>query len=39
MVLIPGKWDPAVFTKDHHSGGPYVMFGGTPYEHLMVPVE
>jgi hypothetical protein len=28
-----------VFTKDHHSGGPYVMFGRTPYEHLMVPVE
>jgi hypothetical protein len=39
MVVIPGKWDPAVFSKDHHSGGPWVMFGGTPYEHLMVPVK
>jgi hypothetical protein len=39
MVVIPGKWDATRFTKDHHSGGPWVMFGGTPYEHLMVPVQ
>ena len=39
MVIIPGKWDPAAFSKDHHSGGPWIMFGGTPYEHLMVPVK
>jgi hypothetical protein len=27
------------FTTDHNQGGPYVMWKGTPYAHLMVPVE
>jgi hypothetical protein len=39
MVVLPGKLDPAVFSTDHHSGGPWIMWGGTPYEHLMVPVQ
>jgi hypothetical protein len=39
MVVVPGKLDPAVFSSDPHSGGPWVMWGGTPYEHLMVPVK
>jgi hypothetical protein len=39
MLLVPGGFDPAVFTTDHRSGGPYTMWAGTPYAHLMVPVQ
>jgi hypothetical protein len=40
LMLIPtGKLDPAVFSSDPRSGGPWIMWGGTPYEHLMVPVK
>ncbi|MEZ4679990.1 MAG: hypothetical protein R2932_37795 [Caldilineaceae bacterium] len=38
MILIPGDLDSANFTTDHTSGQPYIMWEGTPYEHLMVPV-
>jgi hypothetical protein len=38
MIVVPGDLDPAVFTTDHHSGYPYIMWEGTPYEHLMLPV-
>ena len=39
MVVAPGKLDPKLFSSDPHSGGPWIMWGGTPYEHLMVPVK
>jgi hypothetical protein len=39
MILVPGKIDTSLFSADHHSGGPYVMWAGTPYEHFMVPIE
>ena len=39
MVLVPGKVDASRFPTDHHSGGPWLMWAGTPYEHVMVPVE
>jgi hypothetical protein len=39
MVLVPGGFDATQFTTDHHAGGPYIMWDGTPYEHLMVPVQ
>ncbi len=39
MVLVPGKLDPKLYSSDPHSGGPWIMWGGTPYEHLMVPVK
>jgi hypothetical protein len=39
MVFPVGKLDPAAHSTDPHSGGPWVMWGGTPYEHLMVPVK
>jgi hypothetical protein len=39
MLVSPKPWDPALFSSDHHSGGPWIMFGGTPAEHLMIPVE
>jgi hypothetical protein len=38
MILAP---DPALLddmTTDPHSGGPWVMWQGTPYAHIMVPV-
>ena len=37
MVFSPTKLDPAAYA-DHHTGRPSIMFGGTPYEHLMIPV-
>ena len=38
MLLLPGDLDQAVFSTDHHSGEPFVMWAGTPYEHIMMPV-
>jgi hypothetical protein len=37
MVVGPQKLDPALYSAEHQSGMPYIMFAGTPYEHLMVP--
>ena len=39
MIIAP---DPAMldaFPTEHGTGGPYVMWAGTPYAHLMVPSE
>jgi hypothetical protein len=39
MILVP---DPAMLegvSTDPHHGGPYVMWKGTPYAHIMVPVD
>jgi hypothetical protein len=38
MIILPGKLDQTVFTTDYRSGQPWIMFAGTPFEHLMVPV-
>ncbi|MBL8128579.1 MAG: hypothetical protein JNM64_13145 [Chloroflexia bacterium] len=38
MLLMPGDLDPSIITTDHHSGHPYIMWEGTPYEHIMMPV-
>lgn len=38
MIIVP---DPALLEglpTDHRSGGPYVMWEGTPYAHIMMPV-
>jgi hypothetical protein len=37
MIIAPPELLEA-FPTDPHSGGPYVMWKGTPYAHLMVPV-
>ncbi|MFN8445645.1 MAG: hypothetical protein U0175_32940 [Caldilineaceae bacterium] len=37
MIVSPDPLDPALFSSKHLHGVPYVMFAGTPYEHLMVP--
>ncbi|MEZ4861428.1 MAG: hypothetical protein R3C14_08980 [Caldilineaceae bacterium] len=38
-VLYPGGLDENAWSHDHTSGAPYIMWGGTPYEHLMIPVD
>jgi CubicO group peptidase (beta-lactamase class C family) len=38
MITVPGDLSPDDFTTDHKSGMPYIMFEGTPWEHLMIPV-
>jgi hypothetical protein len=39
MVVVPWDLDPAAYSTDPKSGGPYIMFEGTPYEYLIVPVQ
>lgn len=39
MVFPAGQLDEKVYGVDHSKGSPWVMWAGTPYEHLMVPVE
>jgi len=38
MFLMPGEIDMTVFSADHDAAGPWVMWAGTPYEHIMMPV-
>ena len=38
MIVLPGELDQTVFSTDHHSGAPYIMWAGTPYEHIIMPV-
>jgi hypothetical protein len=38
MVLLPDPAQLEAFPTDPNKGGPYVMWKGTPYAHLMVPV-
>lgn len=39
MVIMPGDIDQSVFTTDPLSGEPWIMWAGTPYEHVMMPVD
>jgi hypothetical protein len=38
MIVPPNTAMLDAFPTDHAAGGPYVMWKGTPYAHLMVPV-
>ena len=38
MLLLPGDIDQSAYSTDHDSGEPYIMWAGTPYEHIMMPV-
>lgn len=38
MMLIPGKDGYKSYSDDFKSGGPWIMFRGTPYVHLMIPL-
>lgn len=39
MVIMPGDIDQSVYTTDPLSGEPFIMWAGTPYEHIMMPVD
>jgi len=39
MLLMPGELDQSVFSTDHAAGGPFIMWAGTPYEHIMMPAS
>lgn len=38
MIITPDKALLDSLPTDPHSGGPYVMWKGTPYVHIMIPV-
>jgi hypothetical protein len=38
MIIVPDKKMLEGISNDPNNGGPYVMWGGTPYAHIMVPV-
>ena len=38
MLLLPEDLAESGFSPDYTSGGPWIMWAGTPYEHLMMPV-
>lgn len=38
MLLVPGDIDQSVFSTEHGSGEPWIMWAGTPFEHIMMPV-
>jgi hypothetical protein len=39
IIFVPNVADIAHLPTDPESGGPYVMWQGTPYAHVMVPVD
>lgn len=39
MVVYPSTKTANAISSDPHSGGPYVMYKGTPYAHVMVPLK
>lgn len=38
MLIFPEPLDTDLFITDPDSGGPYIMWVGTPFEHIMMPV-
>ena len=38
MILIPDEKSYSSYSSDWKNGGPWIMWGGTPYSHLMVPL-
>jgi len=38
MVVVPDVKSLAGMSTDPNNGGPYVMFAGTPYAHIMAPI-
>lgn len=39
MIFPSSDLDPAVYGTDYKSGNPWIMWSGTPYEHVMIPVK
>jgi len=38
MIVSPEPLDLTLYSTDQHAGGPWVMFGGTSFEHIMFPI-
>jgi hypothetical protein len=38
MIVLPDPKMLEGISDDPHNGGPYVMWKGTPYAHIMIPV-
>jgi hypothetical protein len=38
MLILPGSLDQTGLSTDHDSCEPYIMWAGTPYAHIMMPV-
>lgn len=38
MMIVPDPAHLASIPAEHHAGGPYVMWKGTPYAHIMMPI-
>jgi hypothetical protein len=38
-IIMPGEIDQSIYSTDPLSGGPFIMWAGTPYEHIMMPVD
>ena len=38
MILVPDLKSLAGISTDPKNGGPYVMYAGTPYAHIMAPI-
>jgi hypothetical protein len=38
MMILPNPAHLEAVPSEHHAGGPYVMWKGTPYAHIMMPV-
>ena len=39
MMLIPDRGMLQGISTDHLNGGPWIMWPGTPYAHIMIPLE
>jgi hypothetical protein len=39
MIIMPGDIDQSIYTTDPLAGEPWIMWAGTPYEHVMMPVD
>src|SRR5262249_51159402 len=39
MILVPDMKALSALSTDPNNGGPYVMFAGTPYAHIMAPTS
>lgn len=39
MLIVPNLADLETVSTDPYHGGPYVMFPGTPFAHIMVPTD
>jgi hypothetical protein len=39
MIVAPDEAMLAAISTEHENGGPWVMWGGTPYAHVMVPTD